>query len=165
MVHTGASGCYSKNARIVVLLSSLSWALCILFICLLNYCGYHALHRGQAVSSNAFHVSDGTLVLFPLFWCLLCMYGPPYVGVAYVRALFSLHMHSVVHIALCQLAVSRHCQMAISGHSSRMQNWRCAMFFFFNSCCHLHANSVPGECALGGEMYKSNIFVKCVCLV
>lgn len=38
-------------------------------------------------------------------------------------------------------------------------------FFFFNSCCHLHANSVPGECALGGEMYKSNIFVKCVCLV
>lgn len=62
MVRTGASWCRSENSSTCVLLSSLSWALYFLFICtcLLNCCGYHALHPKQTVSFNAFLGSDGT---------------------------------------------------------------------------------------------------------
>lgn len=39
-------------------------------------------------------------------------------------------------------------------------------FCFLDSRCHLHTNPVLVECTMGGEMYKTNIFVKCVsCLV
>lgn len=36
----------------------------------------------------------------------------------------------------------------------------CNDVLFFDSRCHLHTNPVLGECTLGGEMYKTNIFVK-----
>lgn len=115
MVRTGASWCRSENSSTCVLLSSLSWALYFLFICtcLLNCCGYHALHPKQTVSFNAFLGSDGT-PFCPLY-CVVyleCMGHHSLLThvitllVWLIRAPCLLHMYSVVHSPLCWLAVS-----------------------------------------------------------